>query len=121
MTSPIYIIVILSHVNAALRRHSFIEIFVTLLYKGLWGLLNNAGISGYKGPVEWLIRDDYKTVLNVNLHGLIDVTVTFLPLLKKAKGRIVNMSSVYGRIAVAEAAPYAISKHGVEAYSDSIR
>ncbi len=83
--------------------------------------MNNAGIVGNYGPAEWLTRDDYDRVLSVNLHGLIDMTVTFLPLLKRAKGRIVNTSSVYGRISVAMSAPYTISKYGVEAFSDSIR
>lgn len=88
---------------------------------GLSGLLNNAGIIGGYGPAEWLLRQDYEEVLSVNLHGLIDVTITFLPLLKKAKGRLVNTSSVGGRISLPLFAPYCVSKYGVEAFSDSIR
>ena len=61
-----------------------------LYFTGLWGLINNAGISGRSGVVEWLNLDDYHKVTGVNLFGLIDVTMTFLPLIKKEKGRIVN-------------------------------
>ncbi len=91
------------------------------LIAGLWGVLNNAGIGGNGGPAEWLTKADYEEVFNVNLHGLIDVTVTFLPLVKQAKGRVVNTASIAGRISLPFCAPYAISKYGVEAFSDSIR
>ena len=53
-------------------------------------MLNNAGISGRYGPLDWLNLNDYHQVSSVNLFGLIDVTMTFLPLIKKEKGRIVN-------------------------------
>ncbi|CAH1251480.1 HSD17B6 [Branchiostoma lanceolatum] len=89
--------------------------------KGLWGLVNNAGIFGPIGSVEWPSIADYQAVLNVNLLGLIDVTRTFLPLLKKSRGRVVNVSSVGGRFAAPFSTPYAVSKYGVEAYSDSLR
>ncbi len=92
-----------------------------LLILGLWALLNNAGKTGNNGPAEWLIKQDYEDVFAVNLLGAIDMTVTFLPVIKKAKGRIVNTSSMAGRLSFAETAPYCISKFGVEAFSDSIR
>ena len=66
---------------------------------GLWGLVNNAGILTV-GPVEWIPLDAYKKVADVNLWGLIDVTKTFLPLVKKAKGRIVIVSSIAGNMIV---------------------
>ncbi|XP_078578032.1 retinol dehydrogenase 16-like [Branchiostoma floridae x Branchiostoma japonicum] len=89
--------------------------------KGLWGLVNNAGIFGPLGSVEWPTIADYQAVLNVNLLGLIDVTRTFLPLLKKSRGRVVNVSSVGGRLAAPSSTPYAVSKYGVEAFSDALR
>ncbi len=73
------------------------------------------------GPAEWLVKEDYEDLFAVNLLGVIDMTVTFLPLIKKAKGRIVNTSSMAGRVSFAETAPYSITKYGVEAFSDSIR
>ncbi|CAH1253105.1 HSD17B6 [Branchiostoma lanceolatum] len=90
--------------------------------KGLWGLVNNAGILGVAGgTMEWATREDYQAVLNVNLLGMIDVTKTFLPLLKKSRGRIVNVASYVGRVAMPYFGPYSVSKFGVEAFSDSLR
>ncbi|XP_069509574.1 retinol dehydrogenase 16-like isoform X2 [Ambystoma mexicanum] len=88
--------------------------------KGLWGLVNNAGIAVPVAPNEWLTKDDFQKVLNVNLLGLIDVTLSMAPLVRKARGRIVNVSSVFGRVAFSSGG-YSISKYGVEAFSDSLR
>ena len=63
---------------------------------GLWGLVNNAGIL-YLLPIEWTSMDIFKRTADVNLWGMIDVIKTFLPLLKKAQGRVVNFSSVAGK------------------------
>ena len=66
---------------------------------GLWGLVNNAGIL-YVLPIEWTPLDIFKRTADVNLWGMIDVTKTFLPLVKKARGRVVNFSSVAGKVSV---------------------
>ncbi|OCT95724.1 17-beta-hydroxysteroid dehydrogenase type 6 [Xenopus laevis] len=87
---------------------------------GLWGLVNNAGTSIPSAPNEWLTKEDFSKVLNVNLLGTIDVTLGVLPLIRKSKGRIINMSSVMGRLAFIGGG-YSISRHGVEAFSDSLR
>ncbi|XP_066270403.1 retinol dehydrogenase 16-like isoform X2 [Branchiostoma lanceolatum] len=89
--------------------------------KGLWGLVNNAGILGVAGTMAWATKDDYQAVLNVNLLGMIDVTNKFLPLLKKSRGRIVNVASIAGRFSTGTTVPYSVSKYGVEAFSDSLR
>lgn len=89
--------------------------------QGLWGVLNNAGVLGACGPHEWLTMDDYNKVLSVNLLGLVDVTSTFLPLVKKSRGRIVNTASVFGRHTLAGCFPYCISKYGVESFTDGLR
>ncbi|XP_075708133.1 retinol dehydrogenase 7-like isoform X2 [Rhinoderma darwinii] len=88
--------------------------------KGLWGLVNNAGTGMPGAPNEWLSRDDFAKVLNVNLLGPIDVTLRLLPLIRKSKGRIVNVSSIVGRVTICGGG-YCISKFGVEAFSDSLR
>ncbi|MEQ2204597.1 Retinol dehydrogenase 7 [Xenoophorus captivus] len=87
---------------------------------GLWGLVNNAGRSVPIGPTEWMQLEDFTKVLNVNLIGVIDVTLQFLPLLKKAKGRVVNVASILGRLSLIGGG-YSVSKWGVEAFSDSLR
>ncbi|XP_028607959.1 retinol dehydrogenase 7-like [Grammomys surdaster] len=88
--------------------------------RGLWGLVNNAGISLPSGPNEWLSKQDFATVLDVNLLGMIEVTLNMLPLVRKARGRVVNVSSVLGRVSFFGGG-YCISKYGVEAFSDSLR
>ena len=65
-------------------------------FAGLWGLVNNAGILHYL-PIEWTPLDVFKRTADVNLWGMIDVTKTFLPLVKKARGRVVNFSSIVGK------------------------
>ncbi|XP_004466208.1 short-chain dehydrogenase/reductase family 9C member 7 [Dasypus novemcinctus] len=88
--------------------------------QGLWALVNNAGVGVPSGPNEWLTKEDFVKVINVNLVGLIEVTLHMLPMIKKARGRIVNMSSSGGRVALIGGG-YCVSKFGVEAFSDSIR
>lgn len=87
---------------------------------GLWALVNNAGVGLPSGPNEWLTKEDFVKVINVNLVGLIEVTLNMLPMVKKARGRVVNMSSSGGRVAIIGGG-YCVSKFGVEAFSDSIR
>ncbi|XP_063743393.1 retinol dehydrogenase 1 isoform X2 [Eleginops maclovinus] len=86
----------------------------------LWGLVNNAGRSIPIGPTEWLKLEDFTKVLDVNLLGVIDVTLQFLPLLKQGQGRVVNVASVLGRLSLTGGG-YCLSKWGVEAFSDSLR
>lgn len=87
---------------------------------GLWAVVNNAGISVPSGPNDWLTINDYKPMIAVNLLGVIDVTLSVLPLIKKARGRVVNVASVFGRISPF-GGPYCVSKYGVEAFNDSLR
>uniref|UniRef100_A0A3Q3W2A4 Dehydrogenase/reductase (SDR family) member 9 n=1 Tax=Mola mola TaxID=94237 RepID=A0A3Q3W2A4_MOLML len=88
--------------------------------RGLWAVVNNAGVSVPSAPCDWLTIDDYKSMLDVNLNGLIAVTLSVLPLIKKARGRVVNVASVLGRISMS-GGPYCVSKYGVEAFNDSLR
>ncbi|XP_028603645.2 retinol dehydrogenase 5-like isoform X1 [Podarcis muralis] len=87
---------------------------------GLYGLVNNAGRSIPMAPTDWMQLDDFYKTLDVNLMGLIGITLKLLPLLKKNKGRIVNVSSVLGRLAFLGGG-YCVSKWGVEAFSDTLR
>ncbi|KAM4838999.1 retinol dehydrogenase 5 isoform X2 [Urocitellus parryii] len=87
---------------------------------GLFGLVNNAGVAGIIGPTPWLPWDDFHRVLNVNTLGPIGVTLALLPMLQRARGRVVNITSVLGRLA-ANGGGYCVSKFGLEAFSDSLR
>lgn len=88
--------------------------------KGLWAVVNNAGIALPSAPTDWLTIQDYKPMLAINLCGVIDVTLSVLPLIKRSRGRVVNVASVFGRLS-AFGGPYCISKYGVEAFNDSLR
>ncbi|NWX19778.1 DHRS9 reductase, partial [Aegotheles bennettii] len=88
--------------------------------EGLWGLINNAGIMRPSVPIDWLDIEHFREPIEVNLIGLINVTINMLPLIKKAKGRIVNVSSVGGRLAFGGGG-YFPSKFGVEGFNDSLR
>ncbi|KAM6154229.1 17-beta-hydroxysteroid dehydrogenase type 6-like [Erethizon dorsatum] len=88
--------------------------------RGLWGLVNNAGIVGPMVISEWQKMEKFVNVLKVNLIGLAQVTLSMLPLVRRARGRIVNVSSILGRVA-APPASYSCSKYGVEAFSDILR
>ncbi|KAM4701134.1 retinol dehydrogenase 7-like isoform 2-T2 [Discoglossus pictus] len=89
-------------------------------HAGLWGLINNAGLGFPMSPNEWQTKESFAKVLNVNLLGTIDVTLNLLPLIRRSRGRIVNVSSIAGRLSVVGGG-YSISKHGLEAFSDSLR
>ncbi len=87
---------------------------------GLAGLVNNAGIV-VPGPLELVPIDDVRRQLEVNVVGQLAVTQAFLPLLRKARGRVVNMSSISGGLSVPYLGPYSASKFALEAISDSLR
>eukprot|EP01137_Pigoraptor_chileana_P035576 Opistho-2@29824 len=87
---------------------------------GVWSIVNNAGILD-TGFAEWTTLNDYRRVIEVNTLGTVAVTLDFLPLVRKAHGRIVNVASVAGRLSGPGLASYSMSKFGVEAFSDSLR
>jgi NAD(P)-dependent dehydrogenase (short-subunit alcohol dehydrogenase family) len=87
---------------------------------GLDALVNNAGI-GIGGPLELISDEDLRRQFDVNVFGQIAVTQALLPALRRARGRIVFISSIGGRVAMAYTAPYGASKHAIEAFGDALR
>ena len=84
-------------------------------------LVNNAGVM-LLGPVESGDPDDWRTMVNVNLLGLLYCTHAALPIMREqGRGDIVNISSVAGRFARAGAAVYNLTKFGVNAFSEGLR
>jgi NADP-dependent 3-hydroxy acid dehydrogenase YdfG len=84
-------------------------------------LVNNAGVM-LLGPVEQADSEDWRTMINVNLLGLMYCTHAALPImLGQESGDIVNISSVAGRFARAGNAVYAATKFGVGAFSEGLR
>jgi NAD(P)-dependent dehydrogenase (short-subunit alcohol dehydrogenase family) len=87
--------------------------------KGLYGLVNNAGIV-VLGPITEIDEDELTWILDVNLIGVYRITKAFAPLIIESKGRISNISSISGILSGMFWAPYAMSKHALEAYTDSL-
>lgn len=87
---------------------------------GLAGLVNNAGIA-IAGPLEFIEIEDFQRQLDINVVGQLRVTQAFLPLIRAARGRIVNMSSIGGRVAIPLVGPYNASKFALEGMSDALR
>src|SRR5918997_1344208 len=86
----------------------------------LAGLVNNAGIA-VAAPLEFLPIDRLRQQLEINLIGQIAVTQAFLPALRSGRGRIVNVSSIGGRVALPLVGAYNASKFGLEGASDALR
>jgi NAD(P)-dependent dehydrogenase (short-subunit alcohol dehydrogenase family) len=87
---------------------------------GLDGLLNNAGVV-VTGPVEFLPLPELRRQLEINVVGQVAVTQAFLPLIRAARGRIVNMGSIAGRLATPFSSAYGASKFALEALTDALR
>jgi NAD(P)-dependent dehydrogenase (short-subunit alcohol dehydrogenase family) len=87
---------------------------------GLAGLVNNAGIA-VAGPLEALPLDELRRQLEVNVVGQVAVTQAFLPAIRSARGRVIFMSSVGGRLSIPFMAPYHASKWAIEAIGDALR
>ena len=82
--------------------------------------MNNAGVTGTAGKCSWQTKQDFESVLSVNFYGVAMVTNALIPLILKEKGRVINTSSMMGRVAFGQVT-YVVSKYGVEAYSDVLR
>jgi NAD(P)-dependent dehydrogenase (short-subunit alcohol dehydrogenase family) len=87
---------------------------------GLDALVNNAGV-GVGGPLELVSPEDMRRQFDVNVLAQVSVTQALLPALRRAHGRIVFISSIGGRVATPFLAPYAASKHAIEALADGLR
>jgi NAD(P)-dependent dehydrogenase (short-subunit alcohol dehydrogenase family) len=86
----------------------------------LAGLVNNAGIA-VAAPIETLDLDQLRNQLEVNLTGQVAVTQAFLPLIRAARGRVVLIASIGGRMSLPYLSPYHASKFALEAVGDSLR
>ncbi len=87
---------------------------------GLAGVVNNAGIAR-GGPTEYTSLQEWRWQFEVNVFGQIEVTRQLLPLVRKARGRLVFVGSIGGRLSSPFLAPYNASKFALEAIADSLR
>ena len=88
--------------------------------KEISGLVNNAGIA-VSGPIELIPLDRLREVFEVNVIGQVAAIQAFMPLLRQGRGRIVNIGSIGGRLALPINGPYSASKFALEAITDSLR
>ncbi|KAG8437475.1 hypothetical protein GDO86_008250 [Hymenochirus boettgeri] len=84
---------------------------------GLWGLVHNAGVFGYIGDGELIPLSVYKHCMDVNFFGVVQVTKIFVSLLRKAKGRLITISSMAGHAPMPRLAAYASSKAALSMFS----
>jgi NAD(P)-dependent dehydrogenase (short-subunit alcohol dehydrogenase family) len=84
------------------------------------GLVNNAGIA-VSGPIELIPLDRLREQFEVNVIGQVAAIQAFLPLLRQGRGRIINIGSIGGRLALPINGPYSASKFALEAITDSLR
>ncbi len=88
--------------------------------QGLAGLVNNAGIA-VGAPLEFIPIDELRRQLEINVVGQVAVTQAFLPCIRQAHGRIINVSSIGGRIAGPNIGAYHASKFALEGITDTLR
>ena len=92
---------------------------VTNAGRGLYGLVNNAGV-GSRGTFADMRTDEFDLIMAVNVYGPYRVTKAFAPLIIAQKGRITTIGSISGILARSTLGAYAMSKHAIEAYTDSL-
>ena len=92
---------------------------VTQAGRGLYGLVNNAGIAAV-GSLADTKLEEFDLVMAVNVAVLTAMTKAFLPLILAQKGRIVTIGSISGILASPDLGAYSMSKHAMEAFTDSL-
>jgi len=92
---------------------------ITAAGRGLHGLVNNAGVA-VLGPLIELPEEELHFQMNVNVYGVYRVSKAFAPLIMGSKGRIITIGSISGILAGPIGGAYSMSKHAVEAYTDSL-
>jgi NAD(P)-dependent dehydrogenase (short-subunit alcohol dehydrogenase family) len=87
--------------------------------RGLYALVNNAGVATV-GSVADTSMEEFDLLMDVNLYGPYRMTKAFTPLITASKGRITNIGSISGVLASKDLSAYAMSKHAIEAFTDSL-
>lgn len=87
--------------------------------KGLYGLVNNAGVATM-GPLIEIADSEMEFVFDVNVYGPYRVTKAFAPLIIESQGRITTTGSISGILSGPFYGPYSMSKHAMEAFTDSL-
>lgn len=96
------------------------EVRVRLQGRGLDGLVNVAGI-GLMRPIEYVSKEDMVNIFNINVFGQVAVTQAFLPMIRKARGRIVNIGSVGAHVGIPFGGLLNASKSAFKSLNDALR
>jgi NAD(P)-dependent dehydrogenase (short-subunit alcohol dehydrogenase family) len=105
-------VTIQSDIDAAVK-------FVSNKGRGLYGVVNNAGVV-IMGPLIEVPIEELEWLFDVNVYGPYRITQSFASLIIESRGRIVNISSIHGIYSDSLSGHYSMSKHAVEAYTDSL-
>ena len=119
-TSPKIQALIMDVTDAASLREASRVVDEQLGDAGLVGLVNNAGIA-LPGPLEHVPMDVVRRQIDVNVTGLIASTQTFLPMIRRGSGRVINIGSTQGLMAFPLFGVYAATKFAVEGISEALR
>ena len=92
---------------------------ITEANRGLYGLVNNAGVAVVQPLIE-IEEQDFDFQMNVNVYGPYRVTRAFAPLIIESKGRISIIGSISGTLSSATWGPYSMTKFAMEAYADAL-
>ncbi|KAJ1084321.1 hypothetical protein NDU88_004472 [Pleurodeles waltl] len=119
--SPRLLLIQLDITSCEEAKKAYIEVKSSLKDSGLWGIIHNAGVLGYVGDGELLPLGVYKTCMDVNFFGAVRISKTFFPLLRKAKGRLISISSMAGHAPLPGFAAYGASKAALSMFSAVMR
>lgn len=92
---------------------------VTKSGRGLYGLVNNAGVVTIGSVVDTKM-EEFDTVMAVNVYGPWRITRAFAPLIIASKGRIANIGSINGIVTGPQSSAYSMSKHAMEGFTDAL-
>jgi NAD(P)-dependent dehydrogenase (short-subunit alcohol dehydrogenase family) len=118
--SPRLTTILLDVIDTGSIRSAVERVSVIVGEEGISGLINNAGIA-VSGPIEVVPMSAVRSQFEVNVFGQIAVTQALLPLLRRGRGRVVNMGSIAGRAATPFIGLYSASKFALEALTDALR
>ncbi|XP_057697515.1 11-beta-hydroxysteroid dehydrogenase type 2 isoform X2 [Corythoichthys intestinalis] len=102
-------------------RRALAQVGAQLGPRGLWAVVNNAGVCVNFGDIELSQMSNFRGCMEVNFFGTLDVTKTFLPLLRRHKGRLVTVSSPAGDQPFPCLAAYGASKAALNLFMDTLR
>ncbi|XP_006860359.1 PREDICTED: estradiol 17-beta-dehydrogenase 2 [Chrysochloris asiatica] len=107
--------------NSTQIREAYSKVLEKVQDRGLWAVINNAGILGFPADGELIPMSDYRQCMAVNFLGAVEVTKTLLPFLRRSKGRLVNVCSMAAGVPLQKLAAYSSSKAALMMFSGVLR